>query len=360
MPDAADFNLNLLKTFLSLYRERNMTRAARELGLAVSTVSEHLKILREAYGDPLFLPSDKGLAPTIFAEELLPTVSDALGACARALPGEMQRGTAVVISMSDDFEIVLGRKLTDAFREELPEATPILRQTNALLAERALLSRATHFTITGGDTHSNAVARESFRLHWDCCIFDEPDPAKRGKALTLEEYAARPHVVVHYGGTFGVAEGFLRHLGHQRRVDVMTSHYAEVPQYLLGTDRIALVPVHTAKCFLERFPTLDVCEIPFHTSQDSVKLSYRNDLFEEKLFRRAAKVLRGVLSNVDWTIRTAALCLGVSESRREEKEQYGVGRAFARQDRTSRYVESPVRRIERGPLQLNSGVETAD
>ena len=109
MPDAADFNLNLLKTFLSLYRERNMTRAARELGLAVSTVSEHLKLLREAYGDPLFLPSDKGLAPSILAEELFPTVSDALGACVRALPGEMQRGSAVVISMSDDFEIVLSQ-----------------------------------------------------------------------------------------------------------------------------------------------------------------------------------------------------------------------------------------------------------
>lgn len=307
MPDAADFNLNLLKTFLSLYRERNMTRAARELGLAVSTVSEHLKLLREAYGDPLFLPSDKGLSPSVLAEELFPTVSDALGACARALPGVMQRGSAVVISMSDDFEIVLGRKLTDAFREQLPEATPILRQTNALLAERVLLSRATHFTITGGGTHSNAVARESFGLHWDCCLYDEPDPEKRGKALTLDEYAARSHVVVHYGGTFGVAEGYLRRLGHRRQVDVMTSHYAEVPQYLLGTDRVALVPVHTAKCFLERFPTLDVCEIPFHTSQDSVELSYRNDLFEEKLFRRAAKVLRGVLSSVDWTIRTAAL-----------------------------------------------------
>ena len=121
MPDAANFNLNLLKTFLSLYRERNMTRAARELGLAVSTVSEHLKALREAYGDPLFLPSDKGLAPTIFAEELFPTVSDALGACARALPGEMQRGTAVVISMSDDFEIVLGRKpFGNSFPKQLP------------------------------------------------------------------------------------------------------------------------------------------------------------------------------------------------------------------------------------------------
>ena len=44
--------------------------------------------------------------------------------------------------------------------------------------------------------------------------------------MTLEEYATRPHVVVHYGGTFGVAEGFLRRFGHSRRVDVMTSHYA--------------------------------------------------------------------------------------------------------------------------------------
>ena len=132
--------------------------------------------------------------------------------------------------------------------------------------------------------------------------------------------------MVHYGGAFGVAEGFLRRLGHRRRVDVMTSHYAEVPQNLLGTDRVALVPVHTAKCFLERFPTLDICEIPFHTSQDSVELSYRNDLFEERFFRRAAKVLRGVLSSVDWTIQTAALRLGVSGNRREEKEGIDVGK----------------------------------
>ena len=181
MPDAADFNLNLLKTFLSLYRERNMTLAARELGLAVSTVSEHLKMLREAYGDPLFLPSDKGLAPSILAEELFPAVLDALAACSRVLPGEMQRGSAVVISMSDDFEIVLGRKLTDAFREQLPEATPILRQTNALLAERALLSRTTHFTITGGGTHSNAVARESFGLTGTAVFSTSPISRNEGK-----------------------------------------------------------------------------------------------------------------------------------------------------------------------------------
>ena len=198
----------------------------------------------------------------------------------------------------------------NARRDNADQArVPALVAEHDDVAERALLSRTTHFAVTGRGTHSNAVARESFGLHWDCCLFDEPDPEKRGKPLTLDEYAARPHVVVHYGGPFGVAEGYLRRLGHRRRVDVMTSHYAEVPQYLLGTDRVALVPVpvHTAKCFLERFPTLAVCEIPFHTSQDSVELSYRNDLFEEKLFCRTAKVLQTVSASVDWTIRTLEL-----------------------------------------------------
>ena len=41
-------------------------------------------------------------------------------------------------------------------------------------------------------------------------ISDEPDPAKRGRILTLDEYAAKPHVVVHYGGAFGIAERYLR------------------------------------------------------------------------------------------------------------------------------------------------------
>lgn len=98
-----------------------------------------------------FSSIQKGLVPTIFAEEHFSSVSDALGACARALSNERALRTVVLISMSDDFEIVLGRKLTDAFRVQLPEATPILRQTNAHLAEgghsspapRASPSRAT-------------------------------------------------------------------------------------------------------------------------------------------------------------------------------------------------------------------------
>lgn len=84
----------------------------------------------------LFLPADKNLTQAFFTAELFPTVADTLGAYERAQPHERTLKSAALISMSDDFEIVHGRKLPDAFREEVPEATPIFRQTNALLAER--------------------------------------------------------------------------------------------------------------------------------------------------------------------------------------------------------------------------------
>lgn len=77
-----------------------------------------------------------------------------------------------------------------------------------------------------------------------------------------------------------------------RRDDVAPHGSAAVPA---RQHRVSLVPVHTAKIFHERFPTLGVCEIPFHTSRDSVELSIRNELFEEKLFCRTANVLSGVL-----------------------------------------------------------------
>lgn len=113
--------------------------------------------------------------------------------------------------------------------------------------------------------------------------------------------------MVHYSGAFGVAEGVFgaaRASQTSRRNDVALRGSAAVPAL---HSCIAPVPVHAAKIFLERIPTLDGCGIPFHTSLDSLELPYRNDLFEKKLFRRAAKVLRGLLSSVDWKMRTEKL-----------------------------------------------------
>lgn len=59
----------------------------------------------------------------------------------------------------------------------------------------------------------------------------------------------------------------LRQIDDRLQVNVTVANCAEIPQYLLVSDRVALVRAYTAKIFLERFPTLDVCEISFQMSR---------------------------------------------------------------------------------------------
>lgn len=64
----------LLVALDALLSRRNVTLAARDLGLQPSGLSRILGQLRVELGDPLFIRSGRGLVPTPFAEELRPHV----------------------------------------------------------------------------------------------------------------------------------------------------------------------------------------------------------------------------------------------------------------------------------------------
>ena len=57
-------DLNLFVVFDTVYTERNLTRAARILHITQPAVSNALKRLRAAFGDPLFVRTPRGVAPT--------------------------------------------------------------------------------------------------------------------------------------------------------------------------------------------------------------------------------------------------------------------------------------------------------
>ena len=54
-------DLNLLVTLDALLAEHNVTRAAERLHLSQPSVSVHLAKLRDAFDDPLLLPSPRGM-----------------------------------------------------------------------------------------------------------------------------------------------------------------------------------------------------------------------------------------------------------------------------------------------------------
>jgi DNA-binding transcriptional LysR family regulator len=75
--DHLDLDGHLLRLLLTVLEERSVTRAAQRLGVSQSAVSHLLDKLRRIVGDPLFVKSGRGIAPTAHAP-------GAGGACARA------------------------------------------------------------------------------------------------------------------------------------------------------------------------------------------------------------------------------------------------------------------------------------
>src|SRR5712692_9240812 len=80
-----DVDLNLLRVFDAVLRERGVTPAAAGLGLTQPAVSNALSRLRGLFGDPLFVRTPGGMDATPFARELAEPVRHALALLESAL-----------------------------------------------------------------------------------------------------------------------------------------------------------------------------------------------------------------------------------------------------------------------------------
>ncbi|EJC79640.1 transcriptional regulator [Rhizobium leguminosarum bv. trifolii WSM2297] len=94
-------NPRQLKTFLAVIRHGNLTRAAAEINLAQSSLSDQIQALEEELGAELFLRSRQGVVPTpagaalkAYAEEILALNDEAKGAV-RAAAGNAEQSISV-------------------------------------------------------------------------------------------------------------------------------------------------------------------------------------------------------------------------------------------------------------------------
>ncbi|MFJ9894568.1 LysR family transcriptional regulator [Streptomyces sp. NPDC091280] len=80
MPPHAD--LNLLRTFLAVYRAGSFTAAAPRLGLSQPTVTAQIRTLEQQTGRELFTRLPRGVEPTPYAHELTGQIAAPLDALA--------------------------------------------------------------------------------------------------------------------------------------------------------------------------------------------------------------------------------------------------------------------------------------
>ena len=248
MHDAPD--LELLRCFVLLHRERHLTRAARHAGLSQPAMSRALGRMRTLFGDPLFVRSPSGMVPTPRADAIAPEVQavlDAAGALVRPArfdPRELAR--TFVVATTDSVDAHLVPPLIETLTAAAPGVSLALRPVGDDTADALATGR---FDLVIGARElipSEAIAARLLEDSFVCAV--RGDHPGVGKRLTLDRFCELPHLLIAPRGVpGGPVDTALDALGRSRRVVVRTHTFLSAPQIVSRSDLILTAP----RCVLE-------------------------------------------------------------------------------------------------------------
>jgi DNA-binding transcriptional LysR family regulator len=250
-----DVDLNLLRLFDAVYRQRSVSRAAESLELTQPAASHGLTRLRLLIKDPLFVRAPGGVQPTPKADRLAQAVRLALGTLEEALNESAQfdpRHSAKTfrIHMSDIGE---GRFLPDLMvmlREQAPgvrvETMPLRREDITDALDSGRIDFAFGFLPTVKETQRVQLLKDRYIV-----LLREGHPFTRrrrtGKALVddlrlLEFVAVRTHA-----DTLRI----LQLLNLEDRLRLTTEHFMVLPSIVKATDLAVVMPRNIGRGFAE-------------------------------------------------------------------------------------------------------------
>ena len=246
VPAMKRFDLELLLIFDEIYKTKNVTRAADNLGLPQSTVSLGLGKLREHFNDRLFSRTAKGMEPTPRAENAIEDVRRAIQAVQHALADQPVFDPAgstreFRICMTDISEIVLVPRLLNYLREHGPgirvDISKISPDSPAELADgRVDLA-------VGFMPHLEAGFYQQvlFDQHFVCLVANRHP--RIGDKLSLEALRREDHVQVRSSGTgHAIVDKTLAREGIERRVVLQLPSFLGVARIVAQTELLAIVP----------------------------------------------------------------------------------------------------------------------
>lgn len=109
LPAHAD--LNLLRTFLAVYRAGTFTAAASTLGLSQPTVTAQIRTLEQQTGRELFTRLPRGVEPAPFAHELAAQIAGPLDALGALVTGGPLGGHTAPVHLAGPSELLCVRVL---------------------------------------------------------------------------------------------------------------------------------------------------------------------------------------------------------------------------------------------------------
>jgi DNA-binding transcriptional LysR family regulator len=253
-------DLNLLRVFDEVMAERNLTRAAHNLAMSQPAVSNALKRLRETLGDELVRRAGYGVEPTPVAQQLWPTVRDALQQLRESLtPGAFEPASAqnaFVLTMADATAAKIVPGLVDILEKEAPgvnlRVLPLTTRDPRELLESGSVDLAIgHFPGVVAELGARHLQESSPRFLYQRLYDGEYVVVMRrghplaGRPISLDDYCEARHLLVSFSGrAFGFVDEALAGLSRQRRVVLTVNQFFTAGRVVATTDLLTVLPRH--------------------------------------------------------------------------------------------------------------------
>ncbi len=251
---SGNVDLNLLRAFDALMREKHVTRAADRIDISQSSMSGALARLREIFNDELLTRSGASLVPTELALSIYPRAQDAL-ASAMAV---FETRTAFDPAVADHvFRLIVGDYLdvlmVPSIMQRVGVEAPGVRM-------HMLQPRPQHFPemLSAGELDlaisylpSPPEFLKSRRLFSDRFVaLAAADHPAVNQPLTVEQFCELEHVTIEpeatqvYNTQIDMA---LEPFGVRRRVKMIKPNFLALPFLLESTRLVSCIPVRLAR-----------------------------------------------------------------------------------------------------------------
>ncbi len=246
--DFHGIDLNLLVAFDALMTERNVTRAATQVGVSQPAMSAALSRLRALMGDPLFLRSADGLLPTPRARDLAEPIAQALRQIeltmvkrSEFIPGKSS--LTFKLGLSDYPSFVLLPALMKALEEAAPSVSLnvhgfIDRDVAVDLLDVGAIDAAIGVPPT--NTDGRIMTRPLLRDEFVTIVASDNLAARHG--MNMKTYLELNHILVSpEGQLYGLVDQALAQQGKKRKLALTLPQMLTVPAVVARTQMTATV-----------------------------------------------------------------------------------------------------------------------
>ncbi|MDJ0992518.1 MAG: LysR family transcriptional regulator [Dinoroseobacter sp.] len=241
-------DLNLLRVFDTLMRERSVSGAAIRLNLTQPSTSNALERLRHALGDRLLVRQGNTMVPTQAAQDFWPHVQAALAKIETGLETlqHFDPSTAegkLTIGIDAYSMAIMGPLFTANLKSQAPGLAIEYHASSPHLASESLLNG--QFDVVIGPVWKPLPGLEHKTLKnetFTCLLSRKLQVTSVDGTISLDSYSSLPHLLY---SEVGIVEGNvdvgLESIGRSRTVGVSTPFESTVPEILNSEEMIMTI-----------------------------------------------------------------------------------------------------------------------